>query len=402
MSENKVFISYSHDSEAHKQWVLDLAEYLSENNIEVVFDQWNLALGDDIALFMEEGIRNSDRVLVICTDNYIKKANIGEKGVGYEKTICTAEIFRNPQDRSKFIPIVRDVKGTKKLPTFFGAAYYLDLSEGSDCPEERRKLVEAIGRVQSRQPDLHNSNIIPQQSVSYNDSSVPLQVPSLGQATIVEFSRRFAMAFPGLRSVQWIDDQQVIAERLGIVLSQPLRYKEGSLAWWWRGNENLQISKFEQVQGRKFLMDYQELNIHRIAAVNRINIYYRKFIYVETFADSPTGLYKTRNEDITQLAEQDGYCCEEYGFVDDSRLITRAELDDGATIIDGTPVDVQGRAVPRIRYITPFNFLIAPHMSPINNNDFDYILLTLLNQMLQGKEVFSEICDAIDCLPKQN
>ena len=36
--------------------------------------------------------------------------------------------------------------------------------------------------------------------------------------------------------------------------------------------------------------------------------------------------------------------------------MTRAEYDDGATVIDGKVVDLNGKAKLRIRYITPYNF----------------------------------------------
>ena len=89
----RVFISYSHDSEAHKSWVLDLATYLRENGIDALLDQWELELGDDLPSFMESGIRDTDRVLIISSDNYIQKANDGSGGVGYEKTIASAEML---------------------------------------------------------------------------------------------------------------------------------------------------------------------------------------------------------------------------------------------------------------------------------------------------------------------
>ena len=52
----RVFISYSHDSQAHKDWVLGLAEYLTVNGIEVLLDQWDVGLGDDLAAFMEKAV----------------------------------------------------------------------------------------------------------------------------------------------------------------------------------------------------------------------------------------------------------------------------------------------------------------------------------------------------------
>ena len=49
----KCFISYSHDNEDHKEWVLNLASRLVENGVNVILDQWNLSLGGDLPSFME-------------------------------------------------------------------------------------------------------------------------------------------------------------------------------------------------------------------------------------------------------------------------------------------------------------------------------------------------------------
>ena len=37
-----VFISYSHDSKVHKQWVLELAQKLRQNGVDIIIDQWDL------------------------------------------------------------------------------------------------------------------------------------------------------------------------------------------------------------------------------------------------------------------------------------------------------------------------------------------------------------------------
>jgi hypothetical protein len=44
----KVFISYSHDSQEHKKWVLDLATRLRNNGVDAIIDQWELRAGDDL------------------------------------------------------------------------------------------------------------------------------------------------------------------------------------------------------------------------------------------------------------------------------------------------------------------------------------------------------------------
>ena len=70
----RVFLSYSHDSEPHKAWVRRLAERLRQGGVEVTLDQWDMRPGADVVRFMEQGIRDADRVLMVCTANYVAKA----------------------------------------------------------------------------------------------------------------------------------------------------------------------------------------------------------------------------------------------------------------------------------------------------------------------------------------
>lgn len=397
----RVFISYSHDSDAHKAWVRGLGEYLVTNGIEVVLDQWELRLGDDLPAFMENAIRKTDRIIAICTDVYVQKANSGSGGVGYEKTIATAEITRDQRSRRRFIPVIRNAVGEEKLPAFFGAAYYLDLSDGKDSEDARKELVKEIYDVQPSKPALGASPFIPAQAPQSAQANDPDKKPSFGRPSIVEFSRRFGQAFPGLRGIGWFDDPDVIAQRLGILLQNPLVGIEGPLAGWWRGPQNLQIESFEHIEGRHFLMDADELNIRRIAAYNP-NIYDRCFVYVETSADPPTGLYPSTEDDIKSEVEAFGYAREEYGLVDGKLPVTRKEYDDGAALIDGKPVDIRGRVALRERHISAYNFLVAPYLSPVSNSSFDEALREYLDRLLHGEDIFAELCEATKKLPKRH
>jgi hypothetical protein len=67
MAIPKVFVSYSHDSQDHKKWVLDLATRLRNNGVDAIIDQWELQPGDDLPHFMESHLANSDYVLMICS-----------------------------------------------------------------------------------------------------------------------------------------------------------------------------------------------------------------------------------------------------------------------------------------------------------------------------------------------
>ena len=142
----KVFISYSHDSPDHRQWVSELSAKLRHNGVDAILDQWDLSLGDDLTLFMERGIRDSDRVLVICTDSYVSKANAGEGGVGYERLIVTAQLVHN-LGTDKFIPVIRQASGEEKTPTFLGTRVYADFRNDSQFDEEFAKLIHELHRV---------------------------------------------------------------------------------------------------------------------------------------------------------------------------------------------------------------------------------------------------------------
>lgn len=84
-----VFISYSHDSDDHRDWVESFASELRKHGVKTVLDQWDLELGDNIPFFIETAIRENDFTLVICTPRYKEKSESREGGVGYETYIIT-------------------------------------------------------------------------------------------------------------------------------------------------------------------------------------------------------------------------------------------------------------------------------------------------------------------------
>jgi len=147
-----VFVSYSHDSEPHKAWVLKLATDLRAGSIDATLDQWDLALGQDVSMFMQRGIATSDRVILVCTQNYVKKAEAGSGGVGYERLILTAQLIQNI-DTKKFIPLIRSNTSKEKVPNFLGPRKYIDFSDdgqyGAKLQELLRELLGTPGTVKA-------------------------------------------------------------------------------------------------------------------------------------------------------------------------------------------------------------------------------------------------------------
>lgn len=137
-----VFISYSHDTQAHKKWVLELAQRLRNSGVDAILDQFRVGLGDDLGGFMEKSVAESDRIIMVCTDNYVTKANSGLGGVGYEKMIMTAEYMTNI-DSNKVIPLIRQ-NGTHNVPTFLQTRLHINFSREDEYELQFDNLLREI------------------------------------------------------------------------------------------------------------------------------------------------------------------------------------------------------------------------------------------------------------------
>lgn len=143
----KLFISYSHDDKQHKDWVLRLATRLVGNGVDVVLDQWNLSLGGDLPRFMEKGLTDAMRVIAVCTEPYVHKANEGKGGVGYEKMILTGQLMANISS-DRIIPLVRSNVQKPPTPTFLTSRVYIDFNDDDDYEAKYEELIRDIYGMQ--------------------------------------------------------------------------------------------------------------------------------------------------------------------------------------------------------------------------------------------------------------
>ncbi|MFI4893113.1 MAG: toll/interleukin-1 receptor domain-containing protein [Phycisphaerales bacterium JB058] len=139
----RVFISYTHENPSHKAWVHDLATSLVENGVDVLLDQWENSLGSDLARYMEAGIRNSNRTILVCTPTYKLKADEGAGGVGYERLVVTGELAQNT-DTTKFIPVLRIGNKSNAFPSFLGERLYVDFTNNDIFAESLDSLLRDI------------------------------------------------------------------------------------------------------------------------------------------------------------------------------------------------------------------------------------------------------------------
>lgn len=160
-----VFISYSWDSDEHKQWVYRLARELEKENIHIIIDRTHLKPGDNRLFFMERAIMKSNFVLLIITENYSEKAAQRKGGVGYEYNIINNDFADRIKDNNKYIPVVRQSNNDKNIPEFLKSFIYIDFSIDTEFKAKLKELINRLNNVQLQISDFieEETTLLPDQ-----------------------------------------------------------------------------------------------------------------------------------------------------------------------------------------------------------------------------------------------
>lgn len=174
----KIFISYSWTNPDHQDWVINLAERLVSDGVDVVIDKWHLKEGQDKFNFMETMVKSPDisRVLIILDQKYSEKAEQRAGGVGTETQIISPKIYADVS-QEKFIPIVseKNDSGEAFVPTYLEGRIYIDLSELDHFEENYENLLRNIyQRPAYNKPKLGNapSYIFEETPMTHKTSSI--------------------------------------------------------------------------------------------------------------------------------------------------------------------------------------------------------------------------------------
>ena len=139
----RALLSYSWDGEEHNTWVLEFAERLQGDGIQILLDHWHLQPGDDRLHFMEQGVSTSDFVIVVCTPSYAEKANRRQGGVGYESMVITGELAQHMLT-NKFIPVLRNGSWANSLPAYLQSRIGVDLSGDPYSSAQYEQLLRVL------------------------------------------------------------------------------------------------------------------------------------------------------------------------------------------------------------------------------------------------------------------
>ncbi|MBW4540416.1 MAG: toll/interleukin-1 receptor domain-containing protein [Myxacorys chilensis ATA2-1-KO14] len=135
----KVFISYSYDSQEHKDRVWRLADRLREDGINCTIDQHEESPAVGWHRWMLNQVEAADFVLVVCTEHYERRFRGDEelgsgKGVTWEGAIIIQELYNAQGQNSKFIPIIFTLEDADFIPSPLRSAtfYRVNTAEGDE------------------------------------------------------------------------------------------------------------------------------------------------------------------------------------------------------------------------------------------------------------------------------
>lgn len=148
-----VFISYSHDSKEHQDKVLKLSNKLRSEGIDCALDQYEDSPPEGWPKWMDRGVKNSDFVLVVCTETYYNRVmGTDDKGMGikWESTLIYQQLYNAGANNTKFIPVIFEDGKFEDIPEpLQGATFY-----NVDDLETYEKLYWRLRGVKAEKPEL--------------------------------------------------------------------------------------------------------------------------------------------------------------------------------------------------------------------------------------------------------
>jgi tetratricopeptide (TPR) repeat protein len=130
----RIFFSYSHDSDAHRDRVLALSERLRWDGVETLLDQYvNGSPEQGWARWMLDQLDAADAVLVVCSEAYYRRFRGHEqpgkgKGADWEGALITQEIYDDRSRTLKFVPVFLTDTVESWIPEPLRALTYYELT----------------------------------------------------------------------------------------------------------------------------------------------------------------------------------------------------------------------------------------------------------------------------------
>jgi hypothetical protein len=175
----KVLISYSHDSPEHEQHVLKLANRLRADGIDCTIDQYVVAPAEGWPRWMDKQIRDSDFVVIVCTETYYQRV-MGEEqprkglGVRWEGHLIYQAIYRAESMNTTFIPVLFESGNYAHIPAPLQSTNYYSVDARSGYEDLYRRLTNQPRAVKPELGKLRSLPPAERRSEGAADPKVPL------------------------------------------------------------------------------------------------------------------------------------------------------------------------------------------------------------------------------------
>ena len=141
-----VLISYSHDSPAHAERVLALANRLRRDGIDCRLDQYETSALEGWPQWMERQIADADFVLVVCTATYLRREKgVETPGIGqgarWEAALILQLIYDADSLNKHVLPVLFAHEDREHIPSPLKRATYYVLDSDAGYDRLYRKII---------------------------------------------------------------------------------------------------------------------------------------------------------------------------------------------------------------------------------------------------------------------
>jgi hypothetical protein len=143
-SSPRVYVSYTHDSPEHKQWVAELVERLHYDGVNVTFDYWFMEPSKNFWERITDELGKADVALLVCTEAYRAKAS-GQIPSGllteYVQIVNRARTIKE----FRVVPLLREGSWKISAPTEFESSMGYDFRDpnfAAGYPKLREMLLK--------------------------------------------------------------------------------------------------------------------------------------------------------------------------------------------------------------------------------------------------------------------
>ncbi|HEV7676316.1 MAG TPA: tetratricopeptide repeat protein [Candidatus Angelobacter sp.] len=159
----KIFISYSHDSDEHKDRVLELSNRFRQDGVDATIDQYEVSPPEGWPKWMERQIRESDFVLIVCTEVYLKRTEGREEpgkghGVIWESVLTYQQIYDAGSRNERFVPVLLEGGELSHIPAPLKSATSYECATEDGYWELYARLTDQHGKSK---PELGKLKSLP-------------------------------------------------------------------------------------------------------------------------------------------------------------------------------------------------------------------------------------------------